>query len=139
MESLNESDERRESFEKIQVNGYVPVEIIPSISRCVIDMTEEERDEFFKEMGEENYNRYLENKKTKCFNRCIKTDWCKIEREKKEKEEKEKEEKIKILEERNKILEEHARQQEKALSSLTIDTNTKIEKLAGLIQQLLKK
>lgn len=96
---------------KVQVTGDIPVDIIPPVFKCVIDMTEEERDAYFKERGEAAYKGYLISKERGCFNRCRKTDWCKIEREKKEKEKEE-------LHARNQILEERLAKLEQMLERI---------------------
>jgi hypothetical protein len=96
MESCEESEE-------IKFSGEIPVEYIKPTIKLVIEMTEEEPDEFFKARGEEQYKRYLVNKTSGCYNRCIKTDHCKLEREKKEREEKVKDE---IIEAQSKKLNE---------------------------------
>lgn len=71
---------------QVVVSGDLPPVMLPTVTRCVIDMTEEERDAHFREKGEEQYQHYLKSKATKCYNRCRKTDWCKVEQEKKAKE-----------------------------------------------------
>lgn len=102
---------------QVVVSGDLPPEILPTITKCVIEMTEKEREEYFIVQGEENYKRYLKNKEAGVFNRCHKTDWCKLERERKEKEENEKTQLIETLTSRNQMLEKHARHCEERLKS----------------------
>jgi DNA anti-recombination protein RmuC len=66
-------------------------------------------------------------------------DICREVQEAKEREEKEAKERLEALTQRNQILEEHARQQEKALNDYKAQTEKKIDKLASLIAQLLEK
>lgn len=117
----------------VKVDGDVPVQIIPSITRCVIEMTEEEREARFRELGEERYQQYLENKRNGCYNRCHKTDWCKIEREKKEQEKKQE---IATLTQRNQLLESHARKLEQDFTEYRAQTESRFDKLAVLISSL---
>jgi U3 small nucleolar ribonucleoprotein component len=127
----------------------------------VMDMTNEERENHFRQMGGHYYEDYIKKKEEGFYNRCHKTDYCKLEQEKREQESKEKEDLIKaqiiLVEQRNQILEEHARASEERINSkekefaeyirradelhnnYKIETDAKIEKLAGLIAQLLKK
>lgn len=120
---------------QVVVSGDLPPVMLPSVTRCVIDMTEEERDAHFKERGEEQYQHYLKSKATGCYSRCRKTDWCKVEREKREKEQKEKEERLKTLEARETIWVDHAKEQEAKMMKMQKD----IEKMAGLLSQLISK
>ena len=119
----------------VEVVGNVPVEIKQATTHCVIDMTEEEREKFYKRWGPEHYARYCEAKKNGCFSRCRKTDWCKVECEKKEKEQKDKEELLQTLRERNKMLEAWARDAE----AKTRKMEERMEKMASLIAQLIPK
>ena len=118
-----------------EVVGDVPVEIKQATTHCAIDMTEDEREKFYKRWGPEHYARYCEAKKTGCFSRCRKTDWCKVECEKKEKEQKDKEELLQTLRERNKMLEAWARDAE----AKTRKMEERMEKMASLIAQLIPK
>jgi hypothetical protein len=96
---------------KVHVAGDVPVDIIPSVTRCVIDMTEEERDNHFKEIGEQAYKHYLIAKASGAYSRCHKTDWCKVEREKKEQQQA-------TLIQRNQLLEERLAKLEQMLERI---------------------
>lgn len=120
---------------QVVVSGDLPPVMLPTVTRCVIDMTEEERDAYFREKGEEQYQHYLKNKATGCFGRCRKTDWCKVEQEKREKEQKEKEDRIKTLEARETIWVDHAKEQEAKIAKMQKD----MEKMAGLLSQLISK
>lgn len=135
---------------------------------CVADMTDEQRQEFVLSLPDESVMKkvIVEGIKTGEIKRCPKTDWCRLEREKKEKEEKqnrlhskEQAERIVTLESREVIWEEDARKKEidsahlrkefneyKALSEARISLITQqissmtigIEKLASLVSQLIK-
>lgn len=117
------------------VGGNQPTEMRPTVTRSVLEMSEEERETFFRGLGKDHYKRYLQSKESGCFNRCPKTDWCKIEREKKEKEEQEKEERVRVLEAREVVWLEHAREQEAKMKKMERD----MEKMAGLLAQLISK
>ena len=114
---------------KVEVTGHVPVEIKQAITLCAMDMIEEEREQFYKHRGPEHYARYCTAKKNGCFNRCRKTDWCKVECEKKEKEKEE-------LVQRNQLLEKHARQLETDFLDYKSQTDDRFNKLATLIASL---
>ena len=66
-------------------------------------------------------------------------DICKEMQDKKDKEEKDRVEKLSVLSLRNQILEDHARQKEKEFADYKQETDTKIEKLASLLQQLVRR
>lgn len=119
----------------VQVIGEVPVDIIPPVIKCVIDMPEEEREAHFKERGEEAYKRYLITKASGCYNRCPKTDWCKVEQEKKAKEQKEKDQQLETLRTRNVLLEQHGREMEAKMRKM----EASMEKLASLVSQMMPK
>jgi hypothetical protein len=128
-------------------------EVIPKrIVKHITEMTEQEREKIFRgcELSRESYERC--KKDYHC-----KRDRCKEMREENEREEKDRINKLLVLEQRNQILEEHARASEERINSkekefaeyirradelhnnYKIETDAKIEKLAGLIAQLLKK
>jgi Fe2+ transport system protein B len=107
-------------------------EALPRIVKHITEMTEEERE---KVLGncEKARASYVE---------CIRTDGYNCERDKckemrccKEREEKEKAEQLDTLAKRNKILEEHARQQEAKQKKMEKD----LDKLANLVAQLMSK
>lgn len=123
---------------KVKLTGDIPVEVIPSITKCVVDMTEEEREKHFKEKGEEQYKHYLVAKESGAYSRCRKTDWCKVEREKKEKEENKKKELIETLTSRNQILENHARTITRELENYKKLTEARFEKLTNLFLSMNK-
>lgn len=112
------------------------------VVQCVADMTEEERETYFKTQPKDFQALHEERKKNGYYKRCPKTDWCRLEREKKETEEKQKAEAIRLLEAREAVWVEHAKQQEaqSRASLVTIEKlRADVEKLAGLVAQLLPK
>ena len=116
---------------KVQVTGDIPVDIVPPVTRCVINMTEEERDNHFKERGEEAYKHYLISKESGTYSRCRKTDWCKVECEKKEKEQE-------TLVQRNQLLEDHARKLETDFAEYKEQTDRRMTQLAELVRGILE-
>jgi len=82
---------------KVEVTGPVPVEMKQATTQCAMNMTEEEREQFYKRCGPEHYSRYCEAKKTGCFERCRKTDWCKVYHEQKNTKEETLEKQIELL------------------------------------------
>lgn len=114
-----------ESNVQIEVSGDIPVDYIPATTKRVVDMTEEEREEFFKH-SPALYERYLENKKSGYYNRCLKTDFCKLERENKEKQEKEKDELIKAQNDKIEALQNVVIQQNQVLAQIIDKINKNI-------------
>jgi hypothetical protein len=106
--------------------------------QCVADMTDEEREEFFQTQPADIQMEHEERKKNGYYKRCPKTDWCRLWRENKERKENEKAERLATLEAREAVLVEHARHQEKAFNEYKALTDSKIEKLANLLSQLIK-
>lgn len=100
----------------------------------VCDMDDDELDDF---LGEEEKKALVVARQQQKESKG--RDICKEIQEKKEKEEQDRIEKLKILEEREKIWVEYSKQQEKEFADYKQETDKKIEKLANLISQLLKK
>lgn len=116
---------------QVNVVGEVPIEILPTITTNVVDMTEDQREQFFKNLGDSYYERYLKNKGSGCYKRCHKTDWCKLEQEKKKKEQD-------TLLERNQILELHARKLETDFNDYKEQTDRRMTQLAELVRSMLE-
>jgi hypothetical protein len=129
-----ESEKQSESFEEIKFTGEIPVEYIKPTLTLVIDMTEEERESHFKCMGGGAYERYKVRQREGIFTRCHKTDWCKLEREKREKKDIQRNQLLETVTDRNKVLETWARESETKQKKLELQ----VEKLGNLIAQLLE-
>ncbi len=130
---------------------------------CVADMTDAERDEYFRTQPADRQLEHNERKKNGYYNRCSKTDWCQKAREEKEQKDKEVEkvllervEKLEIenlrladlagqvltLEAREAVWVEHAKKQEEQIHKAQTamkKMEANIEKLASLVAQLLPK
>lgn len=110
----------------------------PCQTTCFADITKEKRDAFVKKLGCPKLKKSVEeNEASGWYDQCHKTDWCKKMREEKEREEKEKEEQQKILQERNLILEQHARQLETDFNDYKDQTDRRMTQLAELVRELL--
>ena len=97
----------------------------------ICDMKDEDLDDF---LGEDEKKALKEARRQRKESQG--RDICKEYHEKKKKDD---QKRVDILEERNKILEENAIQIEDKFTTYKSQTDAKIEKLASLLQQLLKK
>ena len=106
---------------------------------CMADITESEREDLIKNMNNPDATRaYEERKREGWYNRDHKKDWCKEAREQKEKEERDKEAQVETLQQRNEILEKHARQIETEFNDYRDLTDRRLTQLAELVKDLLK-
>jgi hypothetical protein len=112
------------------------VEMKPRVVKHITEMTEEEREKVLGKCEKARAS-YMECMREDGYN--CKRDRCKEMREAKEREEKEKADRLLVLQQRNEILEDHARIIEKQLNEYKVTTDIKIEKLAGLLSQLISK
>lgn len=109
------------------------------IEKHITELTDEERDRVFGkcEKARESYERCMREGLYHC-----KKDRCKEAREEKEKAEREKEEEItkerKTLQERNEILEQHARSLGKEFADHKKLTEARFEKLTNILLSLSK-
>ena len=103
-----------------------------SCSKHITELSEEEREAVLgkDEKARASYERCMKEGLYHC-----KRDRCKEEREKREKEQKEKDEALCCLQKREEVWVEHAKEQEDKIKKLEAN----IEKLAGLVAQLIKK
>lgn len=121
-------------MEEEEIVEVVTVARPPRIEKHITEMTDEEREALFCPKSRESYERCKREGLYHC-----KRDRCKEACQKKEQEEKNKAEqqqdRVKVLEERELVWVKHAREQETTQKKMQKD----IEKMAGLLAQLLPK
>lgn len=106
--------------------------------RSLADMTKEQRRAFIESLGSDEARIHWEQcEASGVYNRCPKTDWCAKYQEEKKKQEREQ---VETLQQRNQLLEDHARQQEakqKEQEERLKKAEERMEKMASLISQLI--
>ncbi len=121
----------------VEFSGDLPVPFKPATTEWVINMTDEERDAFYERANQRFREQHEEAKRCGVYKRCRKTDWCKVEREAKEKEEKATAARLKVLEEREEIWLRDAKQKEKEFAEYKEKTDERMSQLAELIRELI--
>lgn len=116
-------------YENIDPVGFVRPEDRAVKVICVANMTDTEREEFFKGMEQKARETHEENKRCGEYKRCRKTDWCKLAREKKEAEDKK-------LKDRNIELEKQAKQLEQEFADYKKITEARFDKIAEMLSTL---
>lgn len=108
---------------------------------CLADMTQVERERFADKLGCKKFKSHVSDCNKRGLYELAKRDVCKEAKEAREKEEQEKSKLLSTLKERNQILEQHARELETKVNTLTTQ-NTKmqkdINKLSGIVDSLIK-
>ena len=108
------------------------------VVQCVMEMTEQERETYFKTQPKDFQALHEERKKNGYYKRCPKTDWCRLEREKKERLEKEKAERLATMEAREEIWVKHAKEKEQEFADYRALTDKRLEQIVGLVKGLLE-
>ena len=108
---------------------------------ALVDLSEEERNTFIDEMEDSDMKDLLKKHRAdgvyECYKKGDKTDYCKVIREETERK---KREEVETLQQRNQILEGHARQLEtlqKEQEERIAKAEARMEKMAGLLVQLI--
>jgi len=111
----------------------------PVIAVCFAELPEEERTRMIDNMPDGGIKKSLiQRREEGVYKRCHKTDWCRLAREEKEKAEREKEAERKTLQQRNEILEQHARSLAKEFTDYRALTDKRLEQIVGLLKGLLE-
>jgi hypothetical protein len=108
------------------------VEMKPRVVKHITEMTEEEREKVLGKCEKARAS-YMECMREDGYN--CKRDRCKEMREAKEREEKQKADRLLVLEQREAVWLQHAREQDEKVKRL----ETNLEKVASLLTQLLPK